>query len=192
MILGSMQTFLLIVENSCADLAEEYLPFSFELPRAWVRLDFGKRNPREGLEVARENLEELMKALKSRPEAMGKLTPLWEQLRDKQRRCNPFYGELEEILRISRILLNSRVLNRTQENWLKKQIDQLHDGFYNLIEESDLISVRRKCHSDVTNMKSQLDQFLIGIAYGGVDAQLKALEEPLLNMEIDMLMAENR
>jgi hypothetical protein len=173
MILGSMQTFLLIVENSCADLAEEYLPFSFELPRAWVRL-------------------ELMKALKSRPEAMGKLTPLWEQLRDKQRRCNPFYGELEEILRISRILLNSRVLNRTQENWLKKQIDQLHDGFYNLIEESDLISVRRKCHSDVTNMKSQLDQFLIGIAYGGVDAQLKALEEPLLNMEIDMLMAENR
>lgn len=66
-----------------------------------------------------------MDKLHESPEAMAKLRPLFDSLREKERRCAAFYSELEQVYGSCEAILASKVLAREQEDWLKWKLSQL-------------------------------------------------------------------
>lgn len=182
---------LLDAEETSTVVAQKYLDDSFAFPHDWVYIHFNSLAPHRSLEKARVNIEAVMTELYSTPEAMAELTVTLQALKKFELRCNSFYRDLEELMALCDQILKAKALDKAQEEWLKGQLKQFQKAFELLVELDDPSTIRRKSYLAVTKLKDRLNGYLAGIDYLAMPEKLKALEEPILNMEIDLLMAEN-
>lgn len=181
---------LLEAEERGTVVAERYLRDSFSFPHDWVHIHFNSLNPDYSLAKARKNLEALTEELYGIPEAASELNGTIRSLKAFEVRCGSFYRDLEEILKLCEPILSTKTLDKAQEDWLKNQQRQFRKAFELMVELEDSSVVQRKSYDAVVRLRDRLRQYLKGIDYMDVQKKIEAFDEPLLNMEIDLLMAQ--
>lgn len=181
---------LLEAEERATVVADRYLKDSFSFPHDWVSIHFNSLNPDYSLAKARRNLEALTNELYEVPEAAKELNSIIRSLKVFEVRCGSFYRDLEEILKLCEPVLSTKTLDKAQEDWLKNQLRQFSKAFELMVELEDSSVVQRKSYAAVVRLRDRLRQYLKGIDYMDVQRKVDAFDEPLLSMEIDLLMAQ--
>lgn len=181
---------LLEAEERSTVVAEKYLASDFNFPRDWLHIHFSDLNPHHSLERARKNVEFLSEQLYAVPEAARELSLILSSLKAFEVRCGSFYRDLEDILKLCEPILHTRVLDKAQEQWLKGQLRQFSKAFELMVELEDSSVIQRKSYNAVIRLRDRLRRDLKGIEYMDVQRKLEAFDEPLLNMEIELLMTQ--
>lgn len=181
---------LLEAEERSTVVAEKYLERDFYFPCDWLRIHFSDLNPHHSLERARKNVEFLSEQLYAVPEAARELNIILSSLKAFEVRCGSFYRDLEDILKLCEPILHTKILDKAQDEWLKGQLRQFSKAFELMVELEDSSAIQRKSYNAVIRLRDRLRRDLEGIDYMDVQRKLEAFDEPLLNMEIELLMAQ--
>lgn len=181
---------LLEAEERSTIVAEKYLGSDFDFPCDWLHIHFNNLNPHHSLERARKNVEFLSEQLYAVPEAARELNRILSSLKAFEVRCGSFYRDLEDILKLCGPILYTKVLDKAQEEWMKGQLRQFSKAFELMVELEDSSVIQRKTYNAVIRMRDRLRRDLKEIDYMDVQRKIEAFDEPLLNMEIELLMTQ--